>query len=88
MKDLNFNVYFKDATLVDSSEKMNELLSNLCAQFQGGDSVKLWGWAIELRRSGNLMLDASDTEKLKEVIKGGKLTAMGEAQLLEVLIKE
>ena len=69
---------------VELTEKKSILLSQILANLVEGDAVKIWGWALHLRKEGYLELDKSDTGLLKDIILNSKsMTVLGKAQLLE-----
>lgn len=88
MNELNFKFKFTDSALVETSEMANEVLSSLLSNDTKNDAVKLFGWSIELRRSGVLNIDDSDKEKLKSIVTDFTIPAFAKAQLLKVFTKE
>lgn len=87
--NVNFNLPIKNLDGTEAGgEPLNKLLATVMAQSNEGvqDPVKFFDWAIRLHNDGDIDLDNSDMELLKNFIKTHKgLTVFAKGSLLKVL---
>lgn len=90
MRELDFNVEFKDGTgNVVSKETVNELLANII--HSGSDKknpLKLFEWANALQRGEILKVDSSDFGFLKGFVQeNAQMTNMAKGTVLTIMEK-
>lgn len=84
--DLNFNVSILDLDGKEIPESnLGKTIAQVLANSRDGDALKLWDIATKLQRGDVLTLDSSDTQMLKDRIKGADtITILVKAQALQL----
>jgi hypothetical protein len=86
MKKLDFNWLIKDIEGNEIKEaKASDLLGQMLLQQKQFDAIKLFDWAVTLKKTGIIEVDNSDFDKIKEFIKSDEqyLAVITKAQLLK-----
>lgn len=89
MNKLDFNATIIGADGQETKTKLGSALAEFIATEQEGNTVKLYGWVKELRKSNSLMLDDADKRQLEELIeKTNRLFIFLKGQYLDVINKK
>ena len=85
LKTVSFKGFLTDLSGKEMKEhKKNEVLSTMLAGLPKGNAVKLYGWAMDIYRTGSVTVDKADMILLKELIENCEtFTVLTKAQLLE-----
>jgi hypothetical protein len=88
MKTLDLKWNIKDLDGKDIQEaKASELLGVALINDKGGDAVKLFDWAVTLRKEAIIIVDDSDFTKIKDIVENSEqLPIITKAQLLKYFI--
>lgn len=83
--DLNWKIKDLDGKEIDEA-KASGLLGSALIGEKNGDAIKLFDWAVTLRKEGSISVDDSDFTKIKDIVeKTEMLPIITKAQLLKYL---
>lgn len=87
---LDFNMKsFDDQDVIDIETQKPvhaaNYLAHVISQQTKGDAVKLFGWAQQLSKKKQLLLDKSDVKTLRSLVEEAPLSVVAKANLLEAI---
>lgn len=80
----NFNKPLRSIKGEEQSTRLSDALADLLSTENSNNAVKLYGWALALVNTGELVLDKADKKILEELIStSNRMIVLLKAQLLE-----